>query len=192
MLGQMINDRAVGLYSAARRISEVWMFVPIAITSSVAPTIISSKLKGNEIYYERVQKLFSLMSLFTIGIAIATALLSNILIPVIYGDEYQQASTLLSIQIWALIFLSWGQAQGPWEVNEGLLKQRLIRTVLGSFTAIVLNLILIPQYSAIGASISLLAASFGAHFLGNLLFAETRKIFWIELRSLVPVDLMKG
>ena len=40
MIGQMLGDKEVGLYSAAVRISEVWYFIPMAIVSSVFPAII--------------------------------------------------------------------------------------------------------------------------------------------------------
>ncbi|MCI0564024.1 MAG: flippase, partial [Nitrososphaera sp.] len=42
MIGEMIGGRAVGLYSAATRISEVWYFVPVAVVSSVFPTLLRS------------------------------------------------------------------------------------------------------------------------------------------------------
>lgn len=191
MLGQLIGAQAVGLYSAANRISEVWMFIPIAIALSVAPAIIASKKEGSVVYYARLQKLFSLMSFFSLSIAILVTIFSKLVISLVFGPEYEQASLVLPIQIWALIFLSWGLAQGPWDVNENLLKQRLIRTLLGSVTAIILGVMLIPLYSAVGAAIATLIASAVAHFFGNLLFRETRKIFVIELRSLLPIHLLK-
>ncbi len=190
MLGQMIGAQALGLYSAANRLSEIWMFIPVAITLSVAPAIIASKEEGSAVYYGRMQKLFSLMSFFSLSAAILVTIFSDLIILSVFGPEYEQASLVLPIQIWALIFLTWGLAQGPWDVNEGLLKQRLVRTLMGSVTAIILGLVLIPMYSAIGAAIATLTASAVAHFFGNLLFPETRKLFIIELRSLVPIHLL--
>ena len=40
MLGQMLGSEAVGIYSAAVRISEVWYFIPMAIAASVFPSVI--------------------------------------------------------------------------------------------------------------------------------------------------------
>ena len=37
MLGQMVGDEAVGIYSAAVRVSEVWYFIPTTIVASVFP-----------------------------------------------------------------------------------------------------------------------------------------------------------
>ena len=38
LLGQMIGERAVGIYAAAVRISEMWYFIPLALASSFAPS----------------------------------------------------------------------------------------------------------------------------------------------------------
>ena len=58
MLGQIIGDKAVGLYSAATRISEVWYFVPMAIVASVLPAILQSRMASEAQYYRRLQLLF--------------------------------------------------------------------------------------------------------------------------------------
>jgi O-antigen/teichoic acid export membrane protein len=52
MLGQMVGDEAVGIYSAAVRISEVWYFVPIAIVASVFPAILEAKKRSETQYYQ--------------------------------------------------------------------------------------------------------------------------------------------
>lgn len=59
ILGEMIDNKAVGIYSAAIRISEVWYFIPMAIVSSVSPSIIRVKKENEGLYYLRLQKLFS-------------------------------------------------------------------------------------------------------------------------------------
>src|SRR5829696_232507 len=43
MLGELADSDAVGIYSVAVRLSEVWYFIPIAIVSSVLPSLIQAK-----------------------------------------------------------------------------------------------------------------------------------------------------
>lgn len=45
MIGQIIGDEEVGIYSAAVRVSEIWYFIPMVITASVFPAIIEAKKK---------------------------------------------------------------------------------------------------------------------------------------------------
>ena len=54
MLGQIIGDKAVGVYSAATRISEIWYFIPMTVSSSVMPSIFKAKEISEELYYQRI------------------------------------------------------------------------------------------------------------------------------------------
>ena len=47
MLVGMVGDRAVGIYTAATRISEAWYFIPGAILSSVTPTIYQARERSD-------------------------------------------------------------------------------------------------------------------------------------------------
>jgi len=58
----------VGLYAAAVRLSEAWYFIPMAITSSVFPAIVNAKKQSEELYYQRLQKLYDLMVWMAVAI----------------------------------------------------------------------------------------------------------------------------
>ena len=51
LIGQMLNDKQVGLYSAAVKISEIWYFIPIAIASSTFPALIESTKQSADVFY---------------------------------------------------------------------------------------------------------------------------------------------
>ncbi|MFM6309557.1 MAG: oligosaccharide flippase family protein, partial [Dolichospermum sp.] len=70
MLGQMVGDKAVGLYSAATRISEIWYFIPGAIASSVIPSIYAAKEVSEALYYQRIEQFLRLLSWLAIVVAV--------------------------------------------------------------------------------------------------------------------------
>jgi len=70
MLGQIVGDEAVGIYSAAVRVSEVWYFVPVMIAASVFPAILEAKKRSEAQYYQRLQRLFDLMVWLSVIIAL--------------------------------------------------------------------------------------------------------------------------
>jgi len=185
MLGEMLGNHAVGLYSAATRVSEVWYFIPVAIASSVFPNIIEAKRESEELYYGRIAKLFRLMSILSLSIVIPFTFLSGHVIQFLYGTGYLGAGNVLSIHVWAAVFVFLGVAQGPWTLNEGLMKLALQRTVIGAVTNIMLNLILIPIYGIIGAAIATLISQALASFFLNVTDKRTRKIFSLQLQSFV-------
>ncbi|HBV4569963.1 TPA: flippase, partial [Klebsiella aerogenes] len=53
MIGNMIDDASVGIYSVAVKMVEIWYFVPIAIVSSLFPKIIKAKDEDNEDNYNK-------------------------------------------------------------------------------------------------------------------------------------------
>ncbi|MBD2305819.1 flippase [Chroococcidiopsis sp. FACHB-1243] len=188
MLGQMIDDRAVGLYSAATRISELWYFIPTAICSSAFPTIIEAKGISESLYYQRIKQLLRLMVCLSIAIAIPMTFLSKTLVTGLFGQEYIAASSILTIHIWASLFVFMGVATSPWFITEGLTKLSLQRTLIGAIANVLLNFLLIPTYSGNGAAIATVVSYAFAAFITNLLNQKTRKMFFIQLKALILIN----
>ncbi|HGV3500186.1 TPA: oligosaccharide flippase family protein, partial [Klebsiella michiganensis] len=55
MIGNMIGDSAVGVYSVAVKMVEVWYFFPVAIVSSLFPKIIKLREVDSAKYNQRLQ-----------------------------------------------------------------------------------------------------------------------------------------
>src|SRR5690606_23196280 len=53
MLGDIVGSSAVGIYSAAIRVSEVWATVAVIFVSSVFPAIIESQKKSEALFKHR-------------------------------------------------------------------------------------------------------------------------------------------
>ena len=191
MLKFMQGDAAVGLYATANKISEVWYFVPAAIVSSVAPAIIRAK-DNPTLYYERIGRLFSLMSLIALVIGSGIALSSRWIVHFLYTDAFRGAAPVLAVHVWASLFVFLGVAQGPWNVSQNLLKLVFYRTLAGAIANVLLNLVLIPRYSAMGAAIATVISYGVAGVLANAFDARTRPIFLLQLKSVLPGNLFKA
>jgi polysaccharide transporter, PST family len=182
MLKLMQGDHAVGIYGTATRLSEAWYFVAVAIVSSVSPAII--KAKGDPaLYYGRIAKLFSLLTLIGIFLGAAVALSSHWIIRVLYSDEFIAAAPVLAVHIWASVFVFLGLAQDPWSVSENLQKLAFYRTLAGAIINIALNFWLIPRYSALGAAVATVVSYAIAGVFANAFDARTRPIFALQLKS---------
>ncbi|MCE2698339.1 MAG: flippase [Nostocales cyanobacterium LE14-WE4] len=185
MLGQMIGDKAVGLYSAATRISEVWYFIPVAIASSVSPAIYAAKEVSEALYYQRIKQLIRMLVLISLVISVPMSLMSGKLITILFGNGYAEAGKILAIHIWASLFVFMGVATSPWFIAEGLTEFSFHRTLIGAVVNVVLNFLLIPSYGGIGAAIATVIAYAIAAFLANGLNSKTHRIFIIQLKSLI-------
>ncbi len=188
MLKMLQGDAAVGIYAAATRISEVWYFIPLAIVSSVSPAIIRAK-DSPDIYYARLGKLFSLMTLIAVFIGSGIALLSPWIIHFLYSADFRAAAPVLAVHVWASVFVFLGVAQGPWNVAENLLKLGFYRTLAGAATNVLLNVALIPRFSAMGAAIATVLSYAVAGVIANAFDVRTRPVFLLQLKSFYPKKL---
>jgi O-antigen/teichoic acid export membrane protein len=183
MLGQMIGDEAVGIYSAAVRISEVWYFIPMAITASVFPSIIDAKKRSEELYYQRLQKLFDLMVWTSVAIALPMTFLSSSLVVMLFGPAYAQAGTVLAIHIWAAVFVFLGVASSRWFLTENRQILSLQRTLLGAGVNVGLNSLMIPRFGIVGAACATVISYSVAVFFSDVLHKETLPLFKMKLRT---------
>jgi PST family polysaccharide transporter len=184
MLGQLADDKAVGIYSAATKISELWYYIPIAIVTSVTPSIVEAKKVSETLYYNKLQKLFNLMAVLAYMIAIPMTFLSKYIVVMIFGQNYVASGGVLSIHIWAALFVFFGWSKGIWIVAEGLTMFSLVATTSGAVMNILLNFLLLPIYRETGAAIAtVISYAFVDYFL-CMIYPPTQRIGWVMTKAL--------
>ncbi len=191
MLGHMIGDKAVGIYSTALRISELWYFIPVVLVASVFPAILESKKRSEKEYYKRLQILYDVMVVTSVGIALPMTFLSTSIVTLLFGEAYHEAGTVLSIHIWAAVFVFLGTASSTWFTAENRQALSLQQTVIGAFVNVALNLWLIPVYDVAGAALASVLSYAIAGLFADLIYKETRKIFFMKVRALNPLAIYK-
>lgn len=164
IVGHMLGERAVGIYSAAVKFVEIWYFLPGIISASLFPAIINSKIIGLEIYQHRLRSFYKLMIFLAFAIAIPTSLLAFRAIKFFFGVEYLAAVPILQIYVWSGVGLFWG-----WAVNQYLMVENKTRLIfylnsVAMFLNIILNLILIPIIGLTGAALATLISYFVVPF----------------------------
>jgi len=185
-LQHMASSEAVGIYAAVVRVSEIPFFIGTILTNAAFPIIIRSKKLSEDTYYHDLQFLFSIVVWISLVIAFLTTIFSPIIISIIYGQEYIAAIPVLRVHIWSLLFVFMGTAQGVWVIGEKYTKLTFIATLAGAIVNIMMNLMLIPQYGALGASAATLASYAVAGFLINFLFIRTHVVAKMQCRSFLP------
>lgn len=185
MLGQIIGNEAVGIYSAAVRISEVWYFFPVAIISSVFPSILNAKKTSEVEYFYRLESLYKLMVLIALAVALPLTFFSTSIIDVIFGINYAKAGQVLSIHIWSAVFLYLNVASSKWFLIEGLQFLTLLRQLAGVMSNVFFNLFLIPYYGIEGAA----WGTFFSHVISGFIFdafqKKTRVTFFMKTRAIL-------
>ena len=192
MLKEMLGNEAVGQYAAAVRLSEAWYFIPLIICSSVFPAIINAKALNQDLYNERLQKLFDILAVIAIIIAIPMTFTSNWLAELLYGDQYSEAGNVLSIHIWAGVFVFLGIASSKWLIVENLQIYFTINTTIGVVINIILNYILIKKFGVEGSAWATLISQFIAAYLSLSFWVKTRPNFVSLSKSLLFLRVLNA
>jgi len=184
MLGNMLGEKSVGLYSAAVRLAEFWYVFPVLVLQSLYPGIISSRDLGADIYKAKMQKLFDVMALFSALFVIPLFLGAHWLVVLIYGSAFREAGPLLGVYVLSGLFVMLGHAREYWITVENMTRFSLYSTTVGAAINILLNLFLIPRYGSIGAAYATLVAILVCGYLINLLSSKTRPVFFLQSNAL--------
>ena len=184
MLKEMLGTEAVGQYSVAVQLSEIWYFIPIVITNSLFPAIIDAKRKGKEFYHKRLQQLYNLMTFIALAVMIPAAIFSNQIILLLFGENYIEAGEVLRIHILSLLFVFWGLTSGKWLINENYVKISMYRTIVGAVLNIILNIFLIKYYRINGAAFATLFSYALSGYLFDILYKKTHIAFKMKNKSI--------
>jgi PST family polysaccharide transporter len=184
MLKFMCGDRETGIYLAAVRLSELWNFIPVVICSSIYPSILKARETDSVKYAKRMQLLFDGLYFIGLALSVFSTLFAAPIVKTLFGSAYLASVPVLQVHIWSTIAIFLGIASGQWLLAEGLQFISLIRTALGLLVNLMLNLVLIPNYGALGAALATTVSYSVAVLAGVMLTHQTRPAFEMLLRTL--------
>lgn len=190
MVENYLGTGSLGIYSTVVQLSESWYFIPVAIVTSVFPAIMNAKRDDSERYKKRLQNMYDLMVWISLSVAIFMTFASPFIYRLVYKPEFWDGAHVLTIHVWAGIFVFLGSASGQYLIAEGYTKLSMLRTGMGALVNIVLNIIWIPKYGIMGAALATLIAYFTATFF-ILLVPKTRPQGIMMLKSLFLISLVQ-
>ena len=153
MLSSMKGDAVVGWYNAAYRMVLVLLFIPTAWSNAIFPVMSKFYVTSRDSLRFSFERSFKYLTILGIPIGVGTTLLAQRVILAIFGAQYTNSILALQILVWSTVFMFMSNSLGT--LFNSLNKQIIVTKVVGICCAanVVLNLILIPRYSLIGASI---------------------------------------
>ena len=176
MLGLLSTDAEVGTYAVAKQIIIKLPHISLAMAMGTMPVF----AKLNEGNKEKLKKLFYKLlrtnALIFAIIALGILFLSRFFVPLIFGVEYNSSVLPLQILTIYLVGFSFSIFLSTFLDYQGLAKKRAVNLSVSMVLNIVLNLILIPDYGAVGAAIATSISYLPYIFLN-----------WIEVRGVLKV-----
>lgn len=148
----MINAEAVGIYSSAVTLAEVWYFIPTIIVASLFPAIINAKSISEEKYYIIFKKISVLLGLSAIVISLIVTFTATFIMNTVYGVAFTSGSIILKIYVWATIGTFIGYLINNYLIAENNKKGLILITFIPMLINIILNVIWIPKFGIVGAA----------------------------------------
>jgi len=160
MLSYMVGDLVVGWYNAAYRIILVFLFIPVMVNMVIYPIMSKYYTTSNKSLKIICEKYFKIMLMIGIPLGVLTTVFAKEIVLTIFGQDYHGTIIALKILIWGLVSIF---ANAPFvKLFESINRQSLVTKVTGfaMIMNIILNMLLIPKFSYIGASIATLITEF--------------------------------
>ena len=196
LLSLLLGNAVVGIYSASYRLMVILLFIPSVMNMAIFPAMSRFHITSKSNLKLIQEKYLKIMIIIGIPIGISITILASDIILLIYGPIYFESIKPLQILIWStvLIFIT-----APFIILfESINKQVIITkiTIICVIINIVLNLIFIPKYSYIAASlITVLTELIILFSITKIVYnigygLESRKIIKITLKTLFASMIM--
>ena len=175
MLKQMLDTSAVGYYTTASSVANLWTFIIAAIVTVMNPTIIGLYGKDEAQFNRKMRQLYAIVFYISISASLCIVLCSGIVIRKFYGEAYAPAIAPLRVITWNTAFSYFGVARNIWVVCKNRQKYLKYIYISSSILNIALNAFLIPIMGVTGAAIASVIAQVTTGFLFPLFIKDMRE-----------------
>ncbi|MBN2566867.1 flippase [Candidatus Woesearchaeota archaeon] len=166
------TDAVIGWYSAAHTLIDGLQFIPVAIAAAIEPIAARAFEKSIPTLKKIYTNTFRILIILSFPIVLGTHILAEKIILLIYGPEFMESAIALQALIWMMLFHFHVFTYGL--VLNSMNKEKLTMffTIIAVLVNITLNLILIPQFSFIGAGIATIFSEFSYFILGYIYISK--------------------
>ena len=189
MLKQLISDTEIGFYSTAVSLSTIWCFVLQAIIDSIYPSIMKAYQYNYNVYVKRNKQLYAIIFYISMFVSIVFVIFAPIIIYIMYGEAYMPAVAPLRIIVWYTAFSYLGVARNAWIVCENKQRYLIYIYTLSALINVILNLLLIPKFGAVGAAIASLIAQIMTTMIVPLFIKELKENTKLMIEAILLKDI---
>ncbi len=156
MLSYMKGNEIVGWYNAAYRIVLVALVVPQIYVVSIFPNLSRYYISKKEGFDEVSRRSLKYMLILSMFISTLVTISAKEIVLLIYGADYLPSASALRVLIWTIVFAF--QNSVFYHVISSMNQQKIVSKIsaIGALVNLLLNLLLIPEYSFLGAGVATL------------------------------------
>jgi O-antigen/teichoic acid export membrane protein len=185
LLGFLADDKSVGLYSAAVKLSKIAIPVVTSLGIILVPKL-SKSILDNDVSatQELLDKSFDFIAFFSIPLGFGLALLAPELITAFSSSTFLEGTRAMQVLATLPFLIGFGYFFGfQVLLPGGKDKEMLISVIGGVLACLVLNFLLVPHYKHFGASL----ANVGSEAVVTLIFIYFAKKHYTFRYSFKPL-----
>jgi len=194
LLSRWHGAEAAGLYGAARRPLEILLFIPGSLMGALYPVLASQYASSRERVWQTYQGSLYFLTCLAMPLAIGVTMLRERIILLLFGKAFLPAADAVPYLAFALAiaFLSSPATHVIFSANRTVqFVPYFMGTALGG---VLLNVLLIPRFGYVGASVAMLLTILAGFFVQRhfmaLIFGKTPAFAAQSLRPLLAAGLM--
>lgn len=157
MLYNITSPEILADYSIAVKWTESWYFIPTAFVSSVVTKMFANASSSEQ--FKTFAKILNMVGTISVSFVLFFMLFGGKLVITLYGQEYLGAIIPLRILAFAGIVATLGSVWSNYVISLGQQKVLLLLVAFSAPGNIILNILLIPEYGAIGAALATVIAN---------------------------------
>lgn len=195
ILSKLADQRAVGLYGAALKLVQVIILFRPAILQALFPSMSSLFVSAPRRFEQLVETSIRFFLSALIPVAMIVTLWAGPIVPLLYGQDFQNATLTLQIMIWVILpAYAYGTLTRALVASDNE-KLTIVVAAISMVSNVALDLLLIPGLGAAGAALaSLVTMSLAALLAGWCVWRYVFAFdFWRAfLRPLLLVGVMSA
>ena len=162
MLGNISNYSEVGYYNNAEKIINIPMGIITALGTVMLPRMSNMVANGkNDKSKQYISLSVKLVTIISSAIAFGLMGISNVFTPVFFGEGFEPSAKIIYLLSITVFFITWANViRTQYLMPNNYDKIYVISTVVGGIVNLIINLLLIPKYAAVGAAIGTIFAEF--------------------------------
>lgn len=160
LLSMLSTDTNVAWYGAAYKIAFSLAFIPAAFGAALFPAFSANYIHAKDKLARNFEKAMYYLLILAIPIAVGVAILSKEIILFIYHPEYLASGFILKLLIISLVFVFLSYPAGSLLMACNRQKTQTVICAAVLLVNVILNIILIPYWAHLGATIATLICNF--------------------------------
>lgn len=197
LLSKMVGDAAVGFWSVAYKLTYAFQFIPMAFAAAAFPAMSAYFVSDKTMLRKTFERVLFYLAIIAMPVAFGIFSLAEPVILKLYGASYAASVLPLQVAIFTVIFIFLNYPIGS--LLNATDRQMTNTAIMGVCMGlnVVLNVILIPRFSYLGAAISAVIShallfTIGLIFAGRIVDYNKKFIFSALFKIVLSAGVMSA